>query len=98
MVPNCSSCLNRNTTKCATCSAYEGIKYERDSSVPENITPVAIHNEDKWIEGWWEHIGSEPIYIHNKKQLFEECTKRGNLPKAFMKPCSQGKGHEFKWR
>lgn len=98
MTPNCDTCLNRNTSKCATCSAYEGIKYERDESVPDAAINVTVHNDDKWIEGYWEHIDSKPIYIHNKKQLFEECSKRGHLPKAFMKPRSQGPGYEFKWR
>lgn len=28
-------------------------------------------------EGWWEHLDAEPIYIRSKRQLKEECTKRG---------------------
>ncbi len=28
-------------------------------------------------EGWWEHLDTKPIYIKNKRQLREECRKRG---------------------
>ena len=51
-------------------------------------------NTGNWVEGWYEHIDSKPIYIHNKKHLIHECNKRGLLAKAFMKPKSQGAGFE----
>lgn len=28
-------------------------------------------------EGWWEHLDTKPIYIRNKRQLREECRRRG---------------------
>ena len=28
-------------------------------------------------EGWWEDLDVEPIYISSKRQLKEECKKRG---------------------
>lgn len=50
---------------------------------------------DEWVKGYWEHIDTKPIYIESKKQLFHECEKRGMMPRAFMKPKSQGKGFEI---
>lgn len=61
------------------------------------VTSPAVHT-DEWIPGWWEHIDTKPIYIESKKHLFAECEKRGHLPKAFMKPRSQGEGWELKRR
>lgn len=31
----------------------------------------------KFKEGYWEHLDAEPIYIKSKRQLKEECVKRG---------------------
>lgn len=28
-------------------------------------------------EGWWEHLGPEPVYVSSKKQLKRECEERG---------------------
>lgn len=28
-------------------------------------------------EGWYEHLDTQPIYIQSKRQLREECEKRG---------------------
>lgn len=28
-------------------------------------------------EGWWDTLDVEPVYIKNKRQLKEECAKRG---------------------
>lgn len=47
------------------------------------------------VQGVWENIGPEPIYIQDKKHLKQECEKRGVIPKMFMKPKSQGKGHTW---
>lgn len=60
---------------------------------PKNTLNI---NTEEWVEGWYEHIGPEPIYIESKKQLFEECEKHGNMPRAFLKPKSQGKGYEIR--
>ena len=60
--------------------------------------PETTHNVNRegWIEGWWEHIDSHPIYIRDKQHLFEECRKRGVMPKAFAHRKSQGSGWEIK--
>jgi len=55
-------------------------------------------NTNDWVRGWYEHIGPQPIYIRDKQHLFQECEKHGNMPKAFLKPKSQGKGYEIKRR
>lgn len=28
-------------------------------------------------EGWYEHLGLEPVYVKSKRQLREECEQRG---------------------
>lgn len=33
-----------------------------------------------WKPQWFEHIDTKPIYIESKKQLREECKKRGLIP------------------
>ena len=33
-------------------------------------------------EEWYEHIAENPIFIKSKKQLREECDKRGMLAKT----------------
>jgi hypothetical protein len=33
-------------------------------------------------EEWYEHIADHPIFIRSKKQLREECEKRGMIAKA----------------
>lgn len=54
-----------------------------------------------WVEGWWENLGPEPIYIKNKEHLKKVCldiekkTGKKFVPKAFAKPTSQGKGLEW---
>lgn len=66
-------------------------------------TPEGCRTErtKDWIRGWWEHIGPEPIFIQDKYHLKQECIKWGKvrdqeiIPKAFMKPKSQGKGVEW---
>ena len=53
------------------------------------------------VEGWWENLGSEPIYIRDKYHLKKVCQEIENttgkklIPKMFMKPTSQGKGVEW---
>ncbi len=54
-----------------------------------------------WVQGWWEHIGPEPVYIRDKHHLKQVCQAyskqvgREFIPKAFAKPKSQGKGVEW---
>lgn len=54
-----------------------------------------------WVEGWWENLGPQPIYIRDKYHLKQVCNeierKTGEklIPKAFMKSKSQGKGVEW---
>ena len=60
-----------------------------------------IMRKKDWVEGWWECIGPQPIYIKDKYHLKQVCmeeekrTGRCLIPKAFMKPKSQGKGVEW---
>ena len=35
-------------------------------------------------EGLWEHLGPTPVYIESKKQLVEECKKRGKISPFYM--------------
>jgi len=48
-----------------------------------------------WVKGVWTDIGPEPIKIESKEHLFRECEKRGVMPRAFIKPRSQGVGFEI---
>jgi hypothetical protein len=34
--------------------------------------------------GYWEDIDVNPVYISSKRQLVEECTKRGVYAKGYM--------------
>jgi hypothetical protein len=49
------------------------------------------------VEGWWENIDKEPIYIKDKYHLKEECNKRGVIPRMFAKSKSQGRGLEWSY-
>jgi DNA-directed RNA polymerase subunit RPC12/RpoP len=31
------------------------------------------HKYRNFVEGWWEHIADQPIYIHNRRHLREVC-------------------------
>lgn len=61
----------------------------------ETARQIKRRGGNNWIEGWWENIGPDPIYIKDKAHLKRECQKRGVIPKAFMKSKSQGKGFEW---
>lgn len=39
---------------------------------------------DKAVSGWYEHIGSKPVYIESRKQLYRECVKNGVSARALM--------------
>lgn len=39
---------------------------------------------DIWKPQWFEHIDVNPIYIESKKQLKEECEKRGVVSIGYM--------------
>ena len=45
---------------------------------------VNISNPDATIAGWYEHIDTKPIYIESRKQLYNECAKRGLVAKTLM--------------
>ena len=49
------------------------------------------------VEGWWENIDRDPIYIKDREHLKRECNKRGVIPRAFSKSKSQGKGLEWSY-
>ena len=78
---------------CKSCGWWDKICHCND---------VSIHfNTDSWItEGVWEHIDpTQPnMRFNSKQELFDACEKRGHIPKAFLKPKSQGKGWEIKRR
>ena len=60
-----------------------------------------IERKKDWVEGVWECLGPQPIYIKDKYHLKQVCeeiyqrTGRRLIPKAFMKHKSQGKGVEW---
>lgn len=60
----------------------------------ESNKTAAVHTHD-WVKGVWTDIAPEPIYIESKEHLFRECEKRGVMPRAFMRPKSQGQGFEI---
>lgn len=65
--------------------------------VPDTGASVPSFQSDSWINGTWEHITSEPITITGgRKELIEVCKKYNVMPKALLKPKSQGKGYEMK--
>ena len=76
---------------CPTHGFYKG--FGCGLCVKMNQSTCHINTYD-WVEGWYDHLDPEPVYIHGKEHLFSECKKRGMIPKAFMKPKSQGKGWE----
>lgn len=57
-----------------------------------------VARSNNWVEGYWETLG---CHIKDKQHLKQVCQdierKTGNkfIPKAFMKPSSQGKGVEW---
>jgi len=54
-----------------------------------------VARKPDYVEGWWENIDREPLYIKDRAHLKQECQKRGVIPKIFSKPASQGKGLEW---
>lgn len=72
--------------------------YGNQRRTPEG---VRTQRSKDWVQGWWEHIAPQPIYIRDKYELKAACQKwskitgREFIPKAFMKPKSQGKGFEW---
>ena len=85
-------------------------KFILGESCPECITErkkntLYITTYD-WIkQGVWEHIDprNPDLRFNSKDELLDYCEKMSNeerdlIPKAFMKPKSQGKGYEIKRR
>lgn len=63
----------------------------------ESKNTVNIITND-WIKkGVWEHIDPKQpnMKLNSKEELRRECEKRNMIPKAFLKPKSQGKGYEM---
>ena len=60
-----------------------------------------LRGQVDWVAGWWDNIGPNPIYIHDKYHLKQVCaaeskrTGRIIIPRAFAKPKSSGKGIEW---
>jgi len=61
---------------CCPGCGYAPIKVDYGRSIPR----IQILD----VEGWWEHIAEEPIYIRDKKHLMEECQKRGLTPRIAL--------------
>lgn len=61
----------------------------------------SLSSKRDWVEGWWSNLGPQPIYIKDKHHLKKVCealsrkTGLTYIPKAFMKPKSQGRGFEW---
>lgn len=82
---------------------HSAVSRETDPYGTLRSTPQgkATQRKQNWVEGWWENIAPEPIYIKDKYHLKQVCleqekrTGRKLIPKAFAKPSSQGKGLEW---
>ncbi len=72
--------------------------YIQGSYGPECTSPSPKRklyiNTSEWVKGWYEHIDSYPIYIESKRQLKEECDKRGMVAKSLLHVKSSS-GHEL---
>lgn len=76
--------------------------YHRGTHCPECASGgkgndgIHINTYDWVTKGDYEHIDPDNPHLRvgSKKELIEQCAKRGLIPKAFMKPKSQGKGWE----
>lgn len=63
--------------------------------------PETVHiATDDWCQGEWEHIDKDNphLRIDSKEHLIRECEKHGVMPRALMKPKSQGRGWEVRKR
>ena len=60
----------RDNVACPRCGAVLGV-------VRRAVYPVAVH---LWKPQFFEHIDVKPIWIESKRQLKEECAKRGLIP------------------
>ena len=56
---------DRKFSECAGCESIAELTIGR---------PAAVHD---FALGWFEHLAHEPIYIKSRKQLKEECNRRG---------------------
>ena len=78
-----------------------GMRDDRYGTCKSSPEGRRLAGKQNWVEGWWENIAAEPIYIRDKYHLKQVCeaeskrTGRIIIPKAFMKPASQGKGYEW---
>lgn len=64
-------------------SEYSTIADRNNSNCPEcgsSDTPIQISNFNRghvFRPGFYEHLDTEPVYVGSKKQMKEECKKRG---------------------
>lgn len=72
-----------------------GMKDDTYGTFRSSVEGKRVSHKKDWVEGWWENIAPEPIYIRDKYHLKEVCNKYNVIPKAFAKPKSQGKGMEW---
>ena len=60
----------RDSVSCPRCGATQSV-------ARRTVYPFAAHI---WKPQWFEHIDTKPIWIESKRQLKEECEKRGLIP------------------
>ncbi len=86
-----------STTLAGVCNTHGFWMGTRCSQcVKEHKGTMRIITHD-WIKkGVWEHIDPHQPHMKfdSKKELLAACSKRGLIPKAFLKPCSQARGWE----
>ena len=94
--------MNGGKVVCGICPKHGFWKGPHCEECIDDAPKDTLHiKTDDWVtKGVWEHI--DPLQpnmrFNSKQELFDACEKRGHIPKAFLKPKSQGKGWEIKRR
>lgn len=92
--PNCANCGKK--LKPENRASYCDQDCRQGKSL---ISGRVMVNDDEMWNGEWEHIAPEPIRITGgRKELIEVCKRHRVMPKALVKPSSQGKGYEMSSR
>lgn len=67
----------------------------------KSVEGKRVNRNSDFVQGWWENISREPVYIKDKYHLKQVCeaeskrTGRLIIPRIFAKPKSQGQGLEW---
>lgn len=67
-----------------TCSIAEMLEFEKQPTCTCGKATQRVYHSQKPVrfhEGWYEHIGPEPVYITSAQQLADESRKHGNRSK-----------------